>query len=176
MTKAPKGWEKIEPSGRKRPARTGKRSSPPGKRRLRVKAASEKRIVEIIEDWNEPGITWKALVQVVNTEFEGDWSPQALMKHPRLKAAYKLKKDELQKKAKKGGSGRPAKQGDGTLKVLQRQIRDMREEIAGLRSDKARLLEQFATWKTNAYLNGWSIKALDKKLEKPDRGQTDKKR
>ena len=176
MTKAPKGWERIEPSGRKRPVRTGKRSSPPGKRRLLIKTTSEKRIREIIEDWNEPRITWEALVQVVNAEFKGDWSRQALMKHTRLRDAYDDKKEDLRKRQKKGGGRRAPRKGDGTVEVLRRQIRDQREEIAVLRADKAKLLEQFATWKANAYLNGWSIKELDKKLEKPDRGQTDTKR
>lgn len=169
MTRPPKGWERIEPTGRKRPVRTGKRSSPPGKRRLHIKTATEKRVREIIEEWSEPRITWEAIVQVVNVEFDGDWTRQALMKHKRIRDAYDIKKKEL------GGTVRD-KDGDGTMDVMRRQIRDMREEIAELRADKAKLLVKFATWKTNAYLNGWSIKALDKEPKPPDRGQTDKKR
>jgi hypothetical protein len=169
MAKAPKGWERIEPSRRKRPVRNGKRSSPPGKRRLHIKTTTETRIRDIIEGWEEPRITWEAVVQVVNVEFGGDWSRQALMKHKRIRNAYDIKKKEL------GGTVRD-EEGDGTLEVLRRQIRDMREELAKLRAEKAKLLVKFATWKTNAYLNGWPIKALDKEPEKPDRGQTDKDR
>jgi hypothetical protein len=47
MGKAPKGWEFADAGGRRRPVRTGVSSSPPGKRRLRIKAVSQDRIIQI---------------------------------------------------------------------------------------------------------------------------------
>jgi hypothetical protein len=176
MTKAPKGWDVIEPSTRKRPARTGRAGSPPGKKRLMIKEKTESRIREIIETWSEPRITWEALTEVVNAEFQGDWSPQALMKHKSLKKAYDRVKDRLRELAAKGGQPRRRAEGDGTIEVMRKQLRAAREEIEKLRSTNQKLLDKFVRWKSNAYLKGWSVKDLDAKLDKPDRGRTDKDR
>ncbi|MEY9185045.1 hypothetical protein ABIG06_006547 [Bradyrhizobium sp. USDA 326] len=182
MTKAPKGWDKIEPRGRNRPVRNGWRSAPAGKKRLFVKdkeRGTEKRILEIIEKWPEPTITWEALVQVVNVEFKGTWTRVALAKHPKIQKAYTLKKKELREAALQADPGkakRKRREGDGTFEVLRRQMQDLREDNQRLRALVAKHEERYVRWKTNAYLNGWSIKKLDEKPEKPDRGQTDKDR
>jgi hypothetical protein len=176
MTKAPKGWDKIDNGLRKRPVRTGRRSAPAGKKRLLIKDKTESRIRDIIEDWKEPRISWDAVVQVVNVEFKGNWTRVAIAKHPKLQKAYTETKEKLRLQAQKGEHRRATREGDGTLQVLQRQIRDMREENTKLRTTNAKLEEKFVRWKTNAYLNGWPIKKLDAELEKPDRGQTDKDR
>jgi hypothetical protein len=176
MTKAPKGWDKIEASGRKRPIRNGWRAAPAGKKRLLIKDKTESRIRDIIEDWKEPRISWEAVVQAVNAEFKGNWTRVAIAKHPKLQKAYSDTKKRLRALEEKAGSRRRRAEGDGTIEVLQKQIRSLREENQKLLSANAKLEEKFVRWKTNAYLNGWSIKKLDDDLDKIDRGQTDKDR
>lgn len=175
MTKAPKGWERVG-GGRKRPMRTGPRSAPAGKKRLFVKEKTEGRIRTIIENWTGPTITWELIVKMVNAEFEGAWTRVAIAKHPKLQAAYTKKKNELKELARKPSTGRKRREGDGTHEVMKRQLRALREENAQLKGIVARYDEKFTTWKANALLNGWPIRALDKKLQKPDRGQSDKDR
>jgi hypothetical protein len=177
MAKPPpaRGWDKIE-GRRKRPTRTGKRSAPAGKRRLLVKDKTESQIRAIIEDWKEPRISWEAVVEAVNAEFKGKWTRVAIAKHPKLQKAFSDTKKKLRELEKKGGGGRRRTEGDGTLEVLQKQVRSLKEENERLLSINAKLEQKFVRWKTNAYLNGWPIKKLDEDLEKPDRGQTDKDR
>jgi hypothetical protein len=176
MPKAPKGWEFIEPSGRKRPVRKRASSSPPGKKRLQIKEKTESRIRDLIEDWKESKITWKAVVQAVNVEFKGNWTRVAIAKHPKLQKAFSDTKKRLRALEEKAGGRRRRAEGDGTIEVLQKQIRALREENHNLRATNAKHDEKFVRWKANAYLNGWSIKKLDEDLVKPDRGQTDKDR
>jgi hypothetical protein len=176
MAKAPKGWEWVGGGGRKRPIRPGRRSAPAGKKRLFVKEKTEARIRTIIEEWTGPTITWELIVKAVNAEFEGAWTRVAIAKHPKLQTAFTKKKDELRELALKRSTGRKRRQGDGTLDVMKRQIRSLQEDNAKLKGIVAKHEEKFATWKANAYLNGWPIRLLDKKPDKPDRGQSDKDR
>jgi hypothetical protein len=178
MAKPPpaRGWDKIE-GLRKRPIRTGKRSAPAGKRRLLIKERTENEIREIIENWKEPPrFSWDAVMAVVNEKYKGNWTYQALAKHPKLQKAFSDTWDKLRAARKKGGEEQPRPEGDGTIEVLLKQVRSLKEENEKLRSTNAKLEEKFVRWETNAYLNGLSLKELDKKLPKPDRGQTDKKR
>jgi hypothetical protein len=174
MGKAPKGWEFADAGGRRRPVRTGVSSSPPGKRRLQIKQKAESRIRDLIEDWKEPKITWEAAVQAVNVEFKGNWTRVAIAKHPKLQKAFSDTKKRLRALEEKAGSRRRRTEGDGTIEVLKKQIRALREANHQLRATNAKHEEKFVRWTANAYLNGWSIKKLDEDLKKPDRGQTDK--
>ncbi|MDA9504068.1 hypothetical protein XI09_04665 [Bradyrhizobium sp. CCBAU 11386] len=176
MGKVPRGWDTIMPRGRKRPVRNGWRSAPAGKKRLLIKEKTESRIRDIIEDWKEPKITWAAVVQVVNLEFKGNWTRVAIAKHPKLQKAFRDTKKRLRALEGKATGRQRKAEGDGTVEVLKKHVRSLREENQKLRATNATLEERYVRWKTNAYLNGWSIKKLDEKLDKPDRGQTDKDR
>jgi hypothetical protein len=173
MTGRFKGWEYVDNGRRKRPARHGAPSSPAGKLRLLIAEKTEKEIRSMILAWEGPRITWQAVLEAVNAKYGGKWTRQALAKHPRLQKAFTEAKNRLKKEQV---AGSPKSEGDGTVEVLQRQLRSVREDNEDLRKKIGKLEERFVRWKTNAYLNGWSVRKLDEALQKIDRGQSDKDR
>jgi hypothetical protein len=122
-------------------------------------------------DWPGKRISWRALMVVVNKEFEGTWARRSVAKYPKLQRAFR----DTQKRLKEAASGKPYRNTvDVTLDVLQRQVRDLREENEELRKKLAVHQERFTRWKTNAYLSGRiTAKELDAPLQPIDRGRSD---
>lgn len=175
MAKVPKGWEYVQAGGRKRPARKHVSSSPPGKKRLRIKEAAKDRIVKILLGWKGK-LTWPLLMKSINKEFGGEWRSASVAKHPELQSLYSATKDRLQKERDKQGAGKARKPVDATVIVLQNRIDHLQRENEHLK----RQVDEYATrlnrWRKNAVLNRIPISRLDEPLQENDRGRSDRGR
>jgi hypothetical protein len=174
MPKAPKGWEFIEPSRRKRPVRNGVSSSPPGKRRLRIKEVTKSRIRDIILDWDEPNFTWDLLMEKINKEFGGKWSAWSVGKHPKLQEYFQITKDRIRKEKADRAAGMKPKLVEGTTAVLQDRLKHLQRENEDLKKRLAESEARLARWRTNAALNKIRISLLDEKLQENNRGRSDR--
>ncbi len=173
---APKGWDKIEPSRRKRPPRTGKPSSPPGKPRLRIKEASKQSIIAMLKAWKGK-LTWPLLMARVNKKFKGDWKYQSLAKHPELQALFTATQARIRKGAPAaGGVVKEMRGTDLTDSVLQDRIDHLQRENEVLKRRLTDYEARMLRWRKNAALARVAIATLDHELQENDRGRSDRKK
>lgn len=178
MSKAPKGWENAGPS-RRRPVRTGERSSPPGKRRLLVTEATHDAIKEIIEGWPlDSELGWPVLMGVINVRYGGTWTRQAVAKHKKLQKAYTKRQKEIVdfRRAKASGKGkRVARTRDQEVVYLKKQIDLLNQENEDLKRQLETAGRRMNLWRNNAFLHRMTPQQLDAPMQENDRGRSDRK-
>jgi hypothetical protein len=174
MPRAPKGWERIE-GRRKRPVRTRASSSPPGKKRLRIKEFSKKRIVDMLLGWKGK-LTWPLLMVDINKEFGGNWRYQSIAKHEDLQALFTATQKRTRAEGDKKAAGKLRKPVDATVTVLQNRIEFLERETEHQKAAIATLEARLNRWRANAVLNRFPVSKLDEPLQENDRGRSDRKR
>jgi hypothetical protein len=177
MTKAPKGWDKIDNGRRKRPVRKGRPSSPPGKRRLLVTEKTGPEILSIIENWPlDENLEWKPLMALLGKRYGGTWTRQAVSKHEFLQDAFTKKQEEIleyrRKKANEAGK-RVARTRDEEVAYLKQQLQATNQEITDLKVQLGIVEDRMARWRHNA-LNHMTFRQLDEKLQENDRRRSDR--
>lgn len=125
-------------------------------------------ILSLLDGWpTGRRLTWPALVEVIRAHLGKSWSRQALDRHARIKDAYQLRKESLQKKPPQGRDGLPPE-----LQRAQEAIERLEAENERLRDENRRLLEQFARWAYNAHAKGISEEVLNRALPNTGRAST----
>jgi hypothetical protein len=152
-----------------RPARALSRA--PGKR-VPITKEAENRVREIIEEWPHPTLRWEDLLPVLNKEFRGDWQRQSLAKHRKIQTAFQAKKEEL-REAKSIGPLK-SRTADSTVEYLNKQVRALTEENAGLKAKLGEYEARMARWRHKAYLHRVTVEQLDEPLQENDRGRSDR--
>ncbi|MFJ3263645.1 hypothetical protein ACIPK7_25630 [Pseudomonas sp. NPDC086581] len=99
------------------------------------------RIVEIIDLWPHPKLTWNDLIHEVFLSLRIKYTRQALNNHARITEAYKYRKCNL-----------PSTESQKADTPEQARIHNLEEEIARLRRENNSLLEQFNRWVYNGHL------------------------
>ncbi|TWH99782.1 hypothetical protein IQ17_05082 [Bradyrhizobium daqingense] len=178
----PEGWKYADEPRPVRPSRGGKRSSPPGKRRLALMTTPERyrEILAIIEHWplNRP-LDWKVLMDLIGARYHGKWTRQALAKYDDLQDAFTKRLGQVEEamakaKPKDGKKPRKARTRDEQVEYLKRQLDAANKEIVDLKVQYAILDNRMARWRKNALGRGMTVAQLDKKLQENDRGRSDK--
>jgi len=127
-------------------------------------------VCSIIDGWaSDEKLTWEGLLAAIEMRYERKWSRQALDRHSRIKAAFRLKKRTLQsrssKEKKDDGMAPDLKKAYEIIAKHESTIERQAQEINGL-------LERFMRWSYNAASKGLTEEYLDKPLYKVDRGST----
>jgi len=102
------------------------------------------RIVEILDGWKGK-LTWELLVEQITVSLMQKYTRQALHKHVRIAAAYRLTQQRLRSSRPDGGPPRSAEL-QAALDTLGRE----RTKNERLIAENDALLEQFARWVYNA--------------------------
>ncbi|WP_198349181.1 hypothetical protein [Ramlibacter pinisoli] len=125
--------------------------------------------MEILDGWSGK-ITWELLCAKISATLgaQYDYSRFTLGDHPRIKAAFDLRKDA----ARGMPSGGPRVPRDERLRAAFEQIERLKAKAARLDVENRRLLEQFHVWAINAERGGISMDNLNKALAKPQREQS----
>lgn len=178
MAKAPKGWENAG-ALRRRPRRTGRRSAPPGKRRLLVGEQTREALEELIETWPiDSDLTWDALMEVINFRYGGNWTRQAVAKHKDLQKAFTKRQKEIQvhlrTKAQNAGR-RVARTRDEEVAYLKKQIDLLNVENADLKQQLKKADARMNLWRHNAFLHRMTPHQLDAPMQENDRGRSDRR-
>jgi hypothetical protein len=167
--KHPKGWE-FAGERRRRPSRGGKRSSPPGKKRLQLMTSPErfKEIRLILENWPlDRPMEWKHVMSVVNARYHGDWVRQTLQKYDELQTAFTDRKEKVDAAiaaaAAKAGKKkrRKSRTRDEQVEYLNRQLEASNKEIVDLKVQLGIVENRIARWRHNARAHGLTIAQLD---------------
>jgi hypothetical protein len=124
-----------------------------------------KAICEMLDGWRGP-LTWETLVVGVEGLLGQRYTRQALNKHERIRNAYSVRKALAREEA--GGPVR----GSVEHQVYQERITRLEGELARLRAENGRLLEQFAVWTYNAAIHGLDIQDLNRPMPNTDRDRT----
>ncbi|MEY9397448.1 hypothetical protein ABIF79_003823 [Bradyrhizobium japonicum] len=179
----PEGWKYADEPRRVRPPRGGKRSSPPGKRRLALMTSEERyrEILLIIQRWPlNRRLDWEALMDLISARYRGKWTRQALAKYDDLQDAFTKRRGEVleamaKAKPKDGKKPRKARTRDEQVEYLKRQLDAANKDIDDLKVKYAILDNRMARWRKNALVRGMTVAQLDEQLQENDRGRSDKR-
>lgn len=100
-------------------------------------------IVEILDGWTFPKLTWELLIEQVFLRLRAHYTRQALNNYVRIKDAFVVRKKAL--------AGRDPKELKAESPDQQR-IARLEVEIERLKRENNALLEQFNRWVYNGYL------------------------
>ena len=121
-------------------------------------------IVEIINNWSKPKLTWDGIIDAVESRFHATYCRQALANHSDIYFAYVTKIRFLaQKKSPEETSDDPR------LSDALERITKLKIELVERKKIEAALLEQFARWAYNASAVGIDPRQLDAAIIKVDR-------
>jgi hypothetical protein len=124
-------------------------------------------VVGILDGWKE-GLTWEALINAVELRTCSRYTRQALSGHHRISHAFRHRKEALKERSREEGR-QPS---NPEVRVLQERLARREGEIARIRNENHRLIEQFVVWLYNAHLHGLTAEDLNRPLPPTDRGQT----
>lgn len=118
-----------------------KKNSPSRVRSKNLDDETILRIVEILDSWPHPKLTWNDLIHEIFLSLRIKYTRQALSNHARITEAYKYRKSNL--------SSTESQKPDTPEKA---RIHLLEEEISRLRRENNSLLEQFNRWVYNGHL------------------------
>lgn len=127
----------------------------PAKPRHRAKNLNDQaieQIIEILDGWSSPKLTWDLLIEQIMRRLRAEYSRQALHKHTRIKEAFAARKKEL--------AGRDPKEREA-LTPEQQRIARLEAENERLKRENNNLLEQFNRWVYNGYLKQMDTRMRD---------------
>jgi predicted GIY-YIG superfamily endonuclease len=99
-------------------------------------------IVEILDGWSSPKLTWELLIEKILLCLRAEYTRQALHKHTRIKEAFAARKQELAERDPKEVKA---------LTPEQQRIARLEAENERLKRENNNLLEQFNRWVYNGY-------------------------
>lgn len=118
-------------------------AKPARKRARNLDDKAIEQIVEILDGWNSPKLTWELLIEQVLLRLRAHYTRQALNNYVRIKEAFSARKQAL---AGCGPKERKVESPD------QQRIARLEAEIERLKRENNALLEQFNRWVYNGYL------------------------
>lgn len=124
-------------------------------------------IVELLDNWNKPKLTWELLVLALKDSAMPEYTRQALERQPRIKSAYLSMKGILRREDL--AVRRPASLSKPTDDS---RIRSLKAKIARLEQENTNLKERFLCWLNNAVDFGMTVEMLENPLPRIERGQT----
>tara|TARA_R110002033_G_scaffold62394_1_gene113124 strand:+ start:6336 stop:6746 length:411 start_codon:yes stop_codon:yes gene_type:complete len=113
--------------------------------------------VMLLDGWSGK-LTWKRYLAVLAVEIGHTYSKVAMLRQPRIKAAWDLAKDRVHENAPRGGYGNVA------ISLSAERVRELERRVERLTFENNQLLEQFVRWSHNATRRGLSLTDLDKPL------------
>lgn len=124
----------------------------PRKRARNLDDLSIEKIVEILDGWNSPKLTWELLIEQIFLRLRTRYTRQTLNNHVRIKAAFVARKKALLRCDPK------------TFKVdspQDQRIARLEAENMRLKRENNDLLEQFNRWVYNGYLKQMDSRMRD---------------
>lgn len=118
-------------------------AKPPRKRARNLDDQAIEQIVEILDGWASPKLTWELLIEQIFLRLRARYTRQALNNYVRVKDAFAARKKTL--------VGRDPKELKAESPDQQR-IARLEAEIERLKRENNTLLEQFNRWVYNGYL------------------------
>ncbi|WP_208279020.1 hypothetical protein [Massilia oculi] len=100
-------------------------------------------IVEMLDNWSGPKLTWDMLIQKILLRLRSSYTRQALHNHTRIKEAFAARKRNMPLANMQGGQLQTPEQ----LRIVR-----LESEIDRLKRENNNLLEQFQRWVYNGYL------------------------
>jgi hypothetical protein len=129
-------------------------------------------IVDVIDTWSSPKLTWVLLIQEIKKRLKTEYTRQALFKHERILRTYQDRKKVLAMNPDKLVS---VGTGNKILDEALERIEHLNVKVQRLESENNRLLEQFILWRYNASIKGIAMDYLSQPLPNPIDSNTDKK-
>lgn len=117
----------------------------------------EQRIINIIENWPEPKLTWPLLVEVCKNKLGISRARQSLMKIPAIDMAMKDRKAALKEPTEKAGWIKD-------INEANERIGKLTEANQNLMAVNKTMLARFKIWQANADMHGVSQRMLDQPL------------
>ncbi|MNF42992.1 hypothetical protein D3C76_452200 [compost metagenome] len=113
---------------------------------------SIERIVEILDGWSSPKLTWELLIEQILLRLRAKYTRQALNNHMRIKETFVARKKAIRDPS--------------ALKLIsqtpeQQRIARLEAENERLKRENNNLLEQFNRWAYNGYLRQMDERMLD---------------
>lgn len=113
--------------------------------------------VLLLDGWSGK-LTWDRYLAVLAVEIGHTYTKVAMLRQPRIKAAWDLAKDRVHESAPRGGYGNVA------MSLSAERICELERRVERLTFENNQLLEQFVRWAHNATRRGLSLTDLDKPL------------
>jgi hypothetical protein len=129
-------------------------------------------IVDMIDTWSSPKLTWELLIQEIKKRLKTEYTRQALFKHERILRTYQDRKKVLAMDPDKSVS---TGTGNKILDEALERIKNLNVKVQRLESENNHLLEQFILWRYNASVKGITMDYLSQPLPNPMDSNTDKK-
>lgn len=129
-------------------------------------------IVDVIDRWPSPKLTWDLLIQEIKKRLKTEYTRQALFKHERILRTYQDRKKVL---AMDPDKVMPIGTGNKILDEALERIKHLNVKVERLESENNRLLEQFILWRYNASVKGITMDYLSQPLPNPIDSSTDKR-
>lgn len=117
----------------------------------------EKKIIKLIEEWDQPKLTWDLLVEACNSKLGISRARQSLMKLNAVALAFKDRKAALKVPTQKSTWV-------GDIRVANERIEKLTADNQKLKIINEKLLERFTIWQANADMWGVSQDKLDRPL------------
>ena len=119
-----------------------------------ISAKDVKAILSVIDGWEAPRLTWKALIARIANVLHVTYVRQALARYPEVAQAFSRRQAELAAEPRR-------KTYSGELQVANDRIQRLVAENKRLHALNDALLERFVTWSYNASLFGLDEQKLD---------------
>jgi len=117
----------------------------------------ETRIVNLIQEWSEPKLTWPLLVDACKSKLGISRARQSLMKLESIDLAMKVRKAALKAPTEKAGWIKD-------INEANERIAKLNEANQQLKAINQELLKRFIIWQANAQIHGLSQSKLDQPL------------
>lgn len=118
---------------------------------------SIEKAVMLLDGWSGK-LTWDRYLAVLAVEIGHTYTKMAMLRQPRIKAAWGVAKDRVHESAPHGGYGNVA------MSLSRERTRELERRVERLTQENNLLLEQFVRWAHNATRRGLSLTDLDKPL------------
>ncbi|MDY7534907.1 hypothetical protein RGV33_25050 [Pseudomonas sp. Bout1] len=114
--------------------------------------------VRLLDGWAGK-LTWDRYLAMLEVEIGHKYTKAAMLRHPRIKAAW----DHAKEQAKESDGASGSRSAIETEKALER-IRLLETRVERLTRENNGLLEQFVRWSHNAVRGGLTLDDLDRPL------------
>ncbi|TPG55487.1 hypothetical protein EAH89_14650 [Roseomonas nepalensis] len=140
-----------------------RRVAPEALKRVAITPGLVARVVGVIQSWDGDQITWAGLVDRTDAQLGYRWTRQALERHPEIKVAYKLCREESSRRQRKVIL-------DPADSIYLQRAEKLAAEVAKLKAQLTAFEEQFALYQYNAHMRGVSAADLAQPMPVIDRG------
>lgn len=119
--------------------------------------------VELLDSWAGK-LTWDRYLAVLEVEIGHKYTKVAMLRQPRIRAAWEKSKSRAHENAPTTGYGNIA------LVQSELRIKELDARVKRLKDENNQLLEQFVRWAHNATRRGLSLSDLDRPLPRINNG------